>query len=126
MKKIAALLLACMMLLGAAFALAETPLSGGWEVPEDTGITEESRAVFDRATEGLLGVDYEPIACIGRQIVAGTNHCFLCRATVVYPGAGPTLALVYIYEDLEGHASITNIADFDVADYSAPAEELAE
>ena len=54
--------------------------------------------------------------------MAGTNHCFLCKATVIYPDAVPSYALVYVYEDLEGHASVTQITDIDIAALSAPAE----
>lgn len=122
MKKILALLIVSLMLLGIAGASAETPLSGGWSVAEVSGISGENRSVFDRATEELLGVDYEPIAYLGCQVVAGLNHCFLCRATLVYPDAVPALVLVYIYEDLSGNAEITNIADLDIAALSIPAE----
>ena len=62
-----------------------------------------------------MGVDYVPVAYLGSQVVAGTNHCFLCRATVVYPGAQPTLALVYVWEKLDGTAEILSIADLDIA-----------
>lgn len=122
MKKMTALLLASVMLICAAGALAETPLAGGWAVADHSGITEENRAVFDKAMAGLVGVNYEPIAYLGSQLVAGRNHCFLCRAIVVYPGAVPSLVLVYIYEDLNGGAAVTNIAELDIAALSAPAE----
>ena len=122
MKKITALLLAAVLVLGIACAFAEIALVGGWSVAESTEITDENKAVFDKAMEGLLGVDYEPVAYLGSQVVAGLNHCFLCKATVVYPDAVPTLVLVYIYEDLDGNATVTNIADLDIAALSQPAE----
>lgn len=117
MKKLIALLTAVMMLLGLAAASAET-LAGGWSTAENTEITEENRAVFEKAMEGLVGVNYEPIAYLGSQVVAGTNHCFLCKATVVYPDAVPTLSLVYIYEDLQGNARILNISALDLAAFA--------
>lgn len=113
MKKLIALLLTALMLTGIACAYAE-PVDGGWSVAEDNAITDENKAVFDKALEGLLGVDYEPIAYLGSQVVAGTNHCFLCKATVVAPDAEPTLVLIYIYEDLEGNAEIMHIVDMDL------------
>lgn len=121
MKKIIAMLLTLVMLTGISGALAESA-DGGWSAAEDNTVTEERKAVFDKALEGLTGVDYEPIAYLGSQVVAGTNHCFLCRATVVYPDAEPTLKLVFIYEDLEGNAEILQIADFDFAALCTPAE----
>ncbi|MBR2662602.1 MAG: hypothetical protein IKE25_02695 [Clostridia bacterium] len=77
-------------------------------------MTEGRKALFDKGLEGLLGVNYLPVAYLGSQIVAGTNHAFLCQTTVVYPGAQPEYAIVYLYEDLQGNVSILNIADFDI------------
>ncbi len=119
MKKMLAILMLAVMLIGAVSAVAE-PLMGGWKVAEETKVTEEQKAVFDKAMEGLVGVGYEPVAYLASQLVAGTNHCFLCKATVVYPNAAPTYKLVFIYQDLQGNASILNIADLDIAALSTP------
>ena len=86
-------------------------MAGGWSVSEDTGLTEDQRNLFEKALEGLVGVNYEPTAYLGSQVVAGLNHCFLCKATVVYPGAQPTYKLVYIYENLDGNAEVKDIKD---------------
>lgn len=118
MKKLIAVFLAVMTLLSAVCVLAEGPVSGGWSVAESTEISAEDQAIFDKAMETLVGVEYEPIAYIGNQVVAGLNHCFLCKATGVYPGAETTLALVYIYQDLDGNAQVTSIADLDIAQLS--------
>ena len=85
-------------------------------------MTEENKAIFDKGMEKLVGVQYEPVAYLGSQLVAGMNHCFLCKATVVYPNAVPTWKLVYLYEDLKGEVSVLNIADLDIAALSAPVE----
>ena len=90
--------------------------TGGWSAAEDTGITDEQRSLFEKAMEALVGVNYEPVAYLGSQIVAGLNHCFLCRATVVAPDAQPTYKLVYIYEGLDGNTDVLDIADFANAD----------
>ena len=125
MKKIIVILLSAVMILTVSAASADS-LLGSWKVAEDTGITEENKAVFDKAMEGLLGVGYEPVAYLGSQLVAGTNHCFLCKATVVYPDAEPTLALVYVYEKLDGTVEITNITDLNIAELSTPAIEAED
>ena len=84
-------------------------LLGGWAASEDMKITDDLKKIFDKAMEGLDGVDYEPLAYLSSQIVAGKNHCFLCKATTVTPGAVPGYALVYIYEKLDGGCEILNI-----------------
>lgn len=90
------------------------PMVGGWAATESPEITEDVRALVDKALEGNLGVNYTPVAYLGRQVVAGTNHCVLCQATTVYPGAAPYYALVYIYEDLRGGVEILDIVTLDV------------
>ena len=85
-------------------------ITGGWQASESPEITSELRSVFDKALDGFVGVGYEPIAYLGSQIVAGTNHAFFCKAQVVYPNAQPYFAIVFIYEDLEGNAEIQDIA----------------
>ena len=114
MKKIIAIVMAAMLLISVSAAMAE-PLMGGWSVAENNAVTEEQKAIFDKAVEKLLGVNYEPVAYLASQVVAGMNHCFLCKATVVSPDAVPAFKLVYIYEDLEGNATVTNIADLNTA-----------
>lgn len=122
MKKIISLILVSMllvsaMLMGSALAedvsLTGVGLAGGWTPAGDPAITEEIRALFDQAMEGLVGVNYVPVAYLGSQVVAGTNYAVLCQATVVYPNAQPKWTVVYLYEDLTGHVEILNIADFD-------------
>ena len=124
MKKIISIVLVSLMLVSALFmasALAEEVpaesgafgMAGGWTPAADPAITEEIRALFDQAMEGLLGMNYVPVAYLGSQVVAGTNHAILCQAAVVYPGAQPAWKIVFLYEDLTGHAEILNIADFD-------------
>ena len=121
MKKITAVLMAALMLVLCACASAEG-MVGGWKAAEDTAVTEELKALFDKAAETLMGVDYEPVAYLGSQLVAGTNHCFLCRATVVYPGAEPYWVLVYLYEDLQGSVSVLGFEDVELGDFDRPME----
>ncbi len=113
MKKLFAVLAALLMLMSIA-AAEDGPLSGGWTPSTDPAVTEELQAVFDKGLEGLVGVRYTPVAYLGSQVVAGTNHAFLCQATVVYPGAEPYYTIVYLYEDLQGNVTILNIAELDV------------
>ena len=115
MKKLIALILALLTMLTAASA--EGFLSGGWTPSADPAVTEELKALFDKGTETLTGASYIPVAYLGSQVVAGTNHAFLCQAVTAYPGSldqAPAYAMVYLYEDLSGNVSILSIADFDI------------
>ncbi len=120
MKKLIALTLAVLMLVSAA--AAEKNLAGGWTPSADPAVTEELRALFEKGTETLTGVSYIPVAYLGSQVVAGTNHAFLCLASTAYPGSletKPAYAMVYLYEDLSGNVSVLSIADFDIGSLCA-------
>lgn len=116
MKKIAAVVLAAMMVLSlAACAGAEekaetqeqtqtqeqaqtetaTP-DADWNLPETIEMPEEVTAVFEKAMDGLTGVSYEPVGYLGEK---DDVYCVLCRATVVYPDAKPYYALVYVSDE---------------------------
>ncbi len=102
------------------------PLMGGWTVAQDPTITPELKAVFDKGMEGLIGVNYVPVLYLGSQVVAGTNHAFLCQATVVVPDAQPEWMVVYLYQDLQGEISVLDIGGFDVGafcDYGSDEDE---
>ena len=111
------LMILCMSLVlcftACAKAPAPEPVAGGWSDGESPVITEAQKAVFDKAMEKIIGVDYTPIAYLGSQVVAGRNHRFLCRAKPVGPGSPETYSVVEIYEDLENNASVTGFTVFD-------------
>ena len=65
----------------------------GWELSQEAELTEEQKALFGDAVQELAGVNYEPLAFLGRK---ADVYCFLCRATVVYPGTEPYYVLLYI------------------------------
>lgn len=93
---------------------ASVGMVGGWTPAEDFSVTEERRAVFRKGMETLLGVDYAPLAYLGSQVVAGTNHVFLVKGTMVVPARPVSYALVYLYEDLQGNVKLLNIADLPI------------
>lgn len=98
-----------------AITLLSTPVSaiqhqvGGWTITEDSAITKEVQAVFDKAVEGLVDASYEPLELLATQVVAGKNYCFLGRITPEGQDSSPGYAYVYIYEDLNGKAEIIGI-----------------
>ncbi len=85
-----------------------------WTHPDSPDITDELSSLFNKATEGLIGAGYTPVACIGRQVVSGMNYAFICREKIISPGTPETYSIVYIYEDTEGNAEIKNIMNTGV------------
>ena len=96
-------------------------MMGGWQLADSPEPTEEITEAFSSAAEKLLGVDYEPIAVLSRQVVSGTNYCILCESKVVAPDTEAEYCIAYLYVDLEGNSEIT-----DVVNITADAEETAE
>lgn len=87
-------------------------LLGGWEINSgnlsiDDDANKDAKEAFEKATDGLEGYTYEPIAVLGRQVVAGTNYSILCRGIVIVPDAEPVYEIITVYEDLDGKAEIT-------------------
>ncbi len=76
------------------------PVLGGW-TSFDFTISAEAKSVFAAAMEGFVGVSYTPLA-VATQVVAGTNYCFLCKAEFITLPIQQGLALVYIFQPLEG------------------------
>lgn len=89
---------------------------GGWAPSTDPSVTDALRAVFEKGTSSLDGAVCIPVAYLGSQVVAGTNHAFLCQTASAYSGnvTDPAYVIVYLYEDLQGNVSILNITDFDI------------
>ena len=132
MKKFTAIFVCIMLLVSGVLVFAgcgkektqkETPsdhgltggeIVGGWTKAESPAITEEFRTVFNKATATLAGVEYIPVAYLASQVVAGMNHCVLCKAAATVPDAETTYVIVYIYEDLQGNAEITDTAECGV------------
>lgn len=130
MKKVLSLILAAAMVFGLAacgnveikqegneISVNVTPAkAGGWtlnDVFRASEMSEDELAIFNKAQEGYTGMGFEPIVCLGHQVVAGLNHAYLCAGTPVYPEAQTGLYIVKIYQDLEGNATITDVEEFD-------------
>ena len=129
MKKAVSALLSVLLLLSLAsvsFAEASTGSEGtlqaqsgsdpeaGWDFSVPTEITEDVQALFDQALEGLLGVNYTPVAVLGQN---GETWCILARASVVYPDAKPYNVLVYLREQ-DGTAQLQNIYELWIGAHS--------
>lgn len=80
---------------------------GGWS-DFTFSVPQEDMDVFKKALKGFVGIDYKPVAD-AKQIVSGMNYCFLCEAKPMFPGATTYLALVHIYQPLQGNPIIASI-----------------
>ena len=83
-------------------------LYGEWSSFE--ALTETEKDIFAVAMKDRVGVVYIPIK-VAKQIVNGTNYKCLCESQVVYPGAKESLAIVDIYDPIEGLPVLTKISN---------------
>ena len=81
-----------------------------WKTADSPALTDENVDLFMRGFHALLGVNYIPVAYLGKQVVSGTVHTYLTRARVVRPGEKETFALVYLYEQQNGEVRIIDIS----------------
>ena len=88
-------------------------LMGGWQIPADGTPSKETRDLLNRAFNGIDGNAIEPIAVLGTQVVAGKNTCILCRITPAVPDAVSYYAMIYVYEDATGNATLDMIVELD-------------
>ena len=83
-----------------------------WIVAADTTLTDERRALFEKATDGLLGAKHTPVAYLGSRTDEGTNHCFLCRSAAADGSErSGAYTAAYLYEDPSGCVSVLSFTD---------------
>lgn len=80
---------------------------GGW-TDFDFTISADAKDVLHAVMGKLLGVRYVPVA-VATQVVSGTNYCFLCEATGVFPGACTSLVEIYVHRPLKGDPHLSSI-----------------
>ena len=134
MKKTISLILAVLMMALIGTALAEEAtqtdlqpapapaaprreqpqLLGGWTPAQDPTVTEDVKTLLDKATYQIPDLVLYPVAYLGSQVVAGTNHAILCQVRSDNPEDQPYFVIVYLYEDLQGNVSLINIGELDV------------
>ena len=92
--------------------VADANVDGGWGV--NTGDpafanNAEVKAAYEKALASMViaGGEMEPVAYLGCQVVGGYNYLVLCRVKAVIDDPSTELALVTVFVDPEGNASIT-------------------
>jgi len=71
-------------------------------------VDANTKAIFDKAMSGLLGVGYKPLI-VATQVVAGTNYLYMCNAQVVAPGTTAYPVEVIIFQPLNGPPHLISI-----------------
>ena len=87
-------------------------IDGGWVAPETPDVTEEAGKALQAAVSQMVGAQYNPLALIGTQVVAGTNYCLLCEITPVVENPESHYSVVTVYQGADGTTSVVETLDF--------------
>ena len=92
--------------------IAAEVVSGGWSFNTTVAALKPDsleKQAFKRAVKKHTGTNLTLLDTLAEQVVAGTNYCFLCHSSATtYPPVN-SLCLVYVYQNLQGKAKITEI-----------------
>lgn len=92
---------------------------GSWKTDLTTNqemLEENVLDIFLKANE-KVEENYDYVAVLGTQVVAGTNYMFLVKESGKYK-------VIVIYNDLEGNAEITKVTDFKPEKYANKKNEV--
>ena len=92
--------------------VSDEEIIGGWMQPESPEMTDEVNEAFTKVAKDLEGASYTPLAYLSSQVVAGTNYCIFCEKQDSSADAEKQYVFVYIYEDLNGNAEMTDVIGF--------------
>ena len=99
-----------------------TTLVGGWnvEAPGKLNVLSDDKveAAWEKATETLTGMSFNPITVVGKQIVSGTNYAIIAYGRASYDGMPGAIYLLTLYVDLEGNQEISSIAYVDITEFN--------
>lgn len=94
---------------------AKNVLDEGWEYNQgekELASNPEVEALLNKALEGFTGSSFEPIAYLGNM---GEKYAIFATATGATLDAEKSYVIIYVEKSEDGSASITDIADVDMA-----------
>ena len=108
------LLFVCVLLVGCEEKKKEEkePVDGGWSTVLEGNkqlLEDKVQTAFDKAVTDA-NKDYEAVALLGKQVVAGTNYMLLVKDKTSYK-------VIVVYNDLEDKAHISKVSNFNINKY---------
>lgn len=115
-KAIIALVVMCAMLAGSTLAVCAAS-DGAWTGSKArySFLTSSQEKIFNKAVKKVTGVEYEPVALLAKQTVAGTNYIYLCKGTTVTKKPVKAWYVMSVNKNLKNKVSINSIKKLKVA-----------
>ena len=84
---------------------------GGWDISElkVCNLPQKAQSAFTSATMNLVGADYEPVLYVGKQLVNGTNYCFIAIQTLITAIPKKQLVSLVVHEALSGKYNVLSV-----------------
>lgn len=91
---------------------------GGWQVSDAPAcaLPEEAATAFTTAVADH-SCTIEPLALLSTQVVAGLNYSFFVRVTPAGEDSMSSAAVMIVYRDLSGNATITSLVPLKIGNY---------
>lgn len=99
-------------------SVEEKPVSNGeWSFDEASGckLPEAVKTAYTAVKQELEGSEYEPLVCLGSQVVAGLNYAILCKD--VTDEGSASLSVIIVYAGVNGENRIVSVSEFAVPDF---------
>ena len=102
---------------------AQATADGGWTINTKAGayVTKAQNKLFAQATKGLAGVSYTPIFVMSKQVVAGTNYAYFCKAQTITAKPKTSWKIAIVYKPLSGKAKLIAVNNFNFKNISTRA-----
>ncbi len=90
-------------------------LEGGWmtDYAFGAGLEGDCKDAFEAAAKNYSDVSFEPLAPVGRQVVAGMNYMILCKGTTAGSDPATGLCVVTVYAGVDGTREIISVDAFE-------------
>ena len=79
-------------------------------------------SAYRKAMKELVGVDYKPVAYLGKQVVAGSNYMILCRSKAVTPDAAYEWSLVTVSKSAKGKVKLSDVQTLELGNTDEDSE----
>ena len=95
--------------------LTTQTVAGGWTTNGKTGayVTKAQKKLFAKATSKMVGTTYTPVFVMAKQVVAGTNYAYFCKAQTVTAKKSTSWKVVIVNKPVKGKASVLAVNNFN-------------
>lgn len=117
-KPIALVLVFALVITFSVLMPVSAATAGGWNVSKArySFLNKSQKTVFNKATKGLSGASYKPVALLAKQTVAGTNYIYLTQEKTITAKPKTTWNILVAGKSLDNKVSMLAVNTIDLSD----------